>query len=68
MGKTNSLAHHWPRRASKEKVPRMTPIFLAFIIGEVEIPCTNKASAQGGPGFGEKTTCSVLDTLSLRCL
>lgn len=46
----------------------MTPIFLAFIIGEVEIPCTNKVSAQGGPGFGEKTTCSVLDTLSLRCL
>jgi len=46
----------------------MTPIVLAFASGEVERPFTNKANAQGGPGFGEKTTCSVLDMLSSRCL
>lgn len=65
---TALLTGDWPRGASKEKVPRMTPIILAFAIGEVEIPFTNKANARGGPGFGEKTTCSLLDTLSLRCL
>ena len=40
----------------KEKVPRMTPNVLAFAIGEGEIPFTNKANTQGGPGFREKTT------------
>lgn len=40
----------------KENVPRMTPNVLAFAIGEGEVPFTNKANAQGGPGFREKTT------------
>ena len=63
--KPNSLVHDWPWRTRKRKVPRMTPILLAFAVAEAEIPFTNKANARGGPSFREKTTHSVLDMLRL---
>ena len=46
----------------------MTPIVLAFAVGEAEILFANKANAQGGPGFGAEATPSILDMLCLRCL